>query len=371
MRTRGLDVRILVVSHETSRTGAPRIGVLVTRTLVGLGHHVRVVARARGPLLQEFAAETTTFVEPFDRVRRRLWATPGLSLLALVVDTALAAITIVRRRPDLVYVNSTAAAVYLRPALWLRRRVLLHVHESKDLASVFFGRARCEEVLPRCILVACSPSVRIELAELAGVDTDEVILLPSVPDETEVRTRGSVPPDHGYVAEQLVVGCCGTVESRKGADLWLDAARLVLRAARGLPVRFVWVGEVAQPELIQEAPGEVEFLGPSRNPYPHLRRFDVATLPSRDDPFPLVVLEAMALGTPVVAFSVGGVAEQIGDAGLLVPPQDVEKFAAAVVSLLESAAERRRLGAEAARRVESRFSTSAFRSRLEGIVEAL
>jgi glycosyltransferase involved in cell wall biosynthesis len=366
-----VHVRVLLVSHETSRTGAPRIGILAARTLVHLGHDVSVVARSPGPLLPEFAEEATTFVEPFGRVRRRLWATPGMSLLALVVDTFLAAITIARRRPDLVYVNSTAAAVYARPALWLRRRVLLHAHESKDVASVFVGRVRCQALLSRCILVACSPSVRIELADLAGVGGDDVVLLPSVPDETEVRTRAADPPDRDYAADQLVVGCCGTVESRKGADLWLESARLVLTAMPGAPVRFVWVGEVAQPELVQGAPGQVQFLGPSDNPYSHLRRFDVATLPSRDDPFPLVVLEAMALGTPVVAFSVGGVAEQVGDAGVLVPPQDVEGLATAVVKLLESPDERRRLGDEARRRVQSRFSTVTFRTQLEGVLEAM
>ena len=66
-------------------------------------------------------------------------------------------------------------------------------------------------------------------------------------------------------------------------------------------------------------PAVVEFVGPRANPYPHMRRFDVATLPSRDDPFPLVVLEAMLLGTPVVAFAVGSVADQIGSAGVIVP----------------------------------------------------
>jgi glycosyltransferase involved in cell wall biosynthesis len=341
----------------------------VTRTLVAAGHDVNVVARARGPLLAEFGKEATTVVEPFDRARRRLWTIPGLSLLALTVDTVLAAVTILRRRPDLVYVNSTSAAVYLRPALWLRRRVLLHAHESKSVASVFVGRARCRALLSGCLLVACSPSVKSELGELAAVSSDDVVLLASVPDETEVRARAAEDPDHSYAADDVVVGCCGTVESRKGADLWVRAARLVLEAPRQVPVRFVWVGEVSEPELVRGVPREVEFIGATDNPYPHLGRFDVATLPSRDDPFPLVVLEAMTLGTPVVAFAVGGVPEQIGDAGVLVPPQDVEQFACAVAGLIESAAERKRLGAKAESRVENGYSTTAFRTQLERVLE--
>ena len=83
-----------------------------------------------------------TSLEVLTRVRRRLWRTRGLSRVAWLVDTLLALATIARRRPDLVYVNSSAAAVYLRPARLLRRRTLLHVHESGSLTAEFLARAR-------------------------------------------------------------------------------------------------------------------------------------------------------------------------------------------------------------------------------------
>ena len=84
------------------------------------------------------------------------------------------------------------------------------------------------------------------------------------------------------------MGCCGTVEHRKGADLWVTIAREVRNAMPGQRVRFVWIGEIAHPVEADDMAG-VEFIGPRANPYAHIRRFDVATLPSRDDPFPLVI----------------------------------------------------------------------------------
>jgi glycosyltransferase involved in cell wall biosynthesis len=99
-----------------------------------------------------------------------------------------------------------------------------------------------------------------------------------------------------------------------------------------------------------------------------MRRFDVATLPSRDDPFPLVVLEAMLVGTPVVAFDVGGVAQQIGDTGITVPSGDVAGFAQQIVRLLNDDDTRHRLGAAAQARVNSLYSTRAFASALSGLV---
>ncbi len=116
-------------------------------------------------------------------------------------------------------------------------------------------------------------------------------------------------------------------------------------------------------------PRTVEFGGPSDNPYAHMRRFDVATLPSRDDPFPLVVLESMLVGTPVVAFDVGGVRQQIGDTGILVPPGDVAQFADALVTLLTDDSLRRRLGAAAQDRVKTVYSAQAFAINVSGLLD--
>ena len=361
-------MRVLLISHEASRTGAPRVAILVARSLVADGHTVHVVSRARGPLLAEFEAVAPTTLEPLNRVRRRLWSWRVTRTLAFLVDTALAAMTLLRRRADVVYVNSTSAAIYLRPARWLRRRVVLHVHESQEIASRFFESSRPPGNLEGIDIIACSPSVQDGMCALTGRSAKEVPLLPSVPDDAEVETRAREKPDRDYPSGELVVGCCGTVERRKGADLWVAAAREVRKALPEASIRFVWIGEIAQPVDLAGA-DDVEFIGPSSNPYAHMRHFDVATLPSRDDPFPLVVLEAMLLGRPVVAFSVGGVSRQIGDAGILVPPGDVSAFAQAIINLLGDDASRAELGAAARARVIDQFSSHAFAAGLAHVIE--
>jgi glycosyltransferase involved in cell wall biosynthesis len=360
-------VRVLLVTHEASRTGAPRVAVLVSRSLVKQGHSLEVISRTSGPLLSEFAAVAPTSIEFLNRIRRKLWSIRSLRLIAYLVDSMLATATLIRRRPDLVYVNSTAAAIYLRPARWLGRRVLLHVHESGPVAARFIDAARAPRQLNGITLIACSPSVQAELADLSEQHLDAVAMLPSVPDETEVLRLSAEPPDRDYSADELVVGCCATVEYRKGADLWVEIAREVRRALPKQRVRFVWIGEIAQPVLANDLAG-VEFNGPTANPYAHLRRFDVATLPSRDDPFPLVVLEAMLLGTPVVAFAVGGVPSQIGEAGILVSPGEVKAFASEIVNLLTDHEGRRRLGNAAEARVSRLYSTSGFTASLSSVL---
>ncbi len=360
-------MRILVVTHEASRTGAPRIALLVTRALVQGGHGVHVVSRRPGPLLEEFRAEAPTTLEPLLRVRRRLWLTRGLRWPARLIDELAAATTILRRRPSVVYINSTSAVAYLRPAQWLHRSVVLHAHESEELMRAFLDPWGAVELTRRTTLVACSPSVHTALSAIAGVSVADIALVPSVPDAHTVERLAELDPDHEYAAADLVVGCCGSVEPRKGADLWLAVADRVLYATPEASVRFVWVGELVEPPPGGATAHDV-FLGASANPYAHMRRFDVATLPSRDDPFPLVVLEAMLAGTPVVAFDVGGVAYQIGDTGVVVPAGDVEAFAQAVCELLANPDRRRLLGVRARERALTEFSVERFADQVRSVV---
>ncbi|WP_375422882.1 glycosyltransferase family 4 protein [uncultured Friedmanniella sp.] len=361
-------MRVLLVTHEASRSGAPRVALLVAKCLVEMGHVVEVISQTSGPMLADFEKVVPTSVQPFSRLRRRLWRTTGLRRVAWLVDTTLAMATLMRRRPELVYVNSTAASVYLTPARRLGCRTLLHAHESGPLVEEFLRKARVAPRLQGTTLVGCSPSVRSALAELSQRDEDDVAMLPSVPDDAEVERRSHETPDQPYGRDELVVGSCGSVEWRKGADLWVQVASLVQTARPDLPVRFVWIGD--QTEAL-DLPGQerpATFAGPSPNPYAHMRRFDIATLTSRDDPFPLVVLESMLVGVPVVAFDVGSVADQVGDAGVLVTPQDTQAFADAVVALLTDAAERSRLGRAGQERVRELYSTRAFAAGLHRVL---
>ena len=352
-------MRILLVTHEASRSGAPRVALLVAGSLVEQGHSVEVVSRAPGPLLPEFAAVAATSIEFLHRVRRKLWRTWAIRGLAYLVDTVLAAVTLIRRWPDLVYVNSTSAAIYLRPARWLGRRVVLHVHESGALAAGFLDAARAPRRLKGITLVACSPSVHTELLTLTDQQAENIAMLPSVPDDSTVLRRSVEAPDRPYSRTNWWWDAAGPSSIAKARiSGWQSPAR----SAKRCPISHCGLfgserslsrcGRMTQPEW--------SLYGPTANPYAHMRRFDVATLPSRDDPFPLVVLEAMLLGTPVVAFAVGGVARQIGDASVVVPPGDVAAFAREVVNLLTDEDARRHLGALAQARVSGLYSTRVF-----------
>jgi glycosyltransferase involved in cell wall biosynthesis len=164
-----------------------------------------------------------------------------------------------------------------------------------------------------------------------------------------------------------------TLAPRKGQDVLLDA---VERGAFGATPIHVWLtGEGSDRRAIEarirRAPlrGRIHLLGARRDIFRIMRRADVVALPSRFEGHPLALLEAMALGRPVLATRVGGVPEIVehGRTGLLVPPDDPVALAAALGTLQREPALRARLGAAASARVRASFDVRETVTALESL----
>ena len=117
----------------------------------------------------------------------------------------------------------------------------------------------------------------------------------------------------------------------------------------------------------------VHFLGYRADPDALLDQADIFALPSWIEGLPLVVLEAMVHAKPVVATPVGGTAELVEDGvtGVLVPPRDPERLAAAIRTLVEDPERARALGAAGRERVEREFSEDAMTRRVLEVYDAV
>ena len=100
---------------------------------------------------------------------------------------------------------------------------------------------------------------------------------------------------------------------------------------------------------------------------------DIFAMPSFEEPFGMVYLEAMAMERPVVALDNGGAKEVIdnGGSGLLSAPGDVDALAGNLVTLLRSPSLRQRMGEHGRRRVKERFSAEGMARNAEGVYEQL
>jgi glycosyltransferase involved in cell wall biosynthesis len=162
------------------------------------------------------------------------------------------------------------------------------------------------------------------------------------------------------------------VSKRKGSDVFVAAARLVMRDEPA--VEFRMVGPLANgPErewaraLVESASSAGVVHARADDPFAELAAWDVFVLPSRQDPFPLAVLEAMASGLPVVASAIDGIVEQvIPGAGILLEPDDPTAFADAISRLMQAPERRAQMGSTARRHVTDNLTVERQADGLEG-----
>lgn len=193
------------------------------------------------------------------------------------------------------------------------------------------------------------------------------------PDAAErLVARGSIGVDPGVP----VVGYVGSLFREKGVQ---DAIAAWRRVADAVPAaRFVIAGDgpadfVRQLQTAVAAhasPDRVRWLG-RRSDIPRvMSAIDVLVLPSHDEAAPIVALEALAAGVPVVATRVGGTPEYVadGETGVLVPSGDRKALSDALILLLSDDGLRAQYGRRARLHVVERFSLARQAARVEAVL---
>jgi glycosyltransferase involved in cell wall biosynthesis len=178
---------------------------------------------------------------------------------------------------------------------------------------------------------------------------------------------------HGIPYDSLVIGCVARLTRVKRHDVLLESFAIAARQSSRVVLVLVGDGDM-RPSLEQRADAlgireRVIFTGTLPNsPLPQ-QFFDVCVLTSENEGFPNSVVEASACGVPLVSTLVGGVTDILieGETGIGVGVADVEGTANALLTLLNDAGLRQRMGDAGRALVTARFSESAAIDRLLGI----
>jgi glycosyltransferase involved in cell wall biosynthesis len=266
-----------------------------------------------------------------------------------------------RHRPDVIYSSQQRWDSHLASLLSRTLGVphVIHLHYT-------IGPWLGTEVLRRLKTVAgviCVSDYIRKQAIASGVAQERIEVLPNTMRPLPPAAPGSrdaLRSELGIAESALVFAFVARLVPGKGH---VDTLHAFSRVARDIPTaRLLVVGDGplagALEALVRELSLEerVHLLGHRRNVPALLAASDAFVHPSREEPFGLSILEAMAAGLPPIAYREAGPAEVIGEGGLLVDPGDVTALAGAMSLLARDPELRRRLGSISLEDVKARFS---------------
>ncbi len=266
---------------------------------------------------------------------------------------------------------------------------IIHAHVSRDyLIAAIACAKKCRLVLTRHLLlpmrrstfhrmcfrkvdrfIAVSQGIKEALLKHDGVDPSRIVVIPngvsvehflSPTVMDELRERLGIPPG------AKVVGIVGQISPHKGHEDFVDAAASL--SMRYPKIIFLVVGkESGDGSFLRKLESKINqkgleekffFTGFLENVSSAMGLMDVLAAPSWEEPFGLVILEAMVTGVPVVATDIGGPREILenGISGILVSPRAPRELAEAIASILERPDLSARLSRNGRERVEKHYN---------------
>jgi glycosyltransferase involved in cell wall biosynthesis len=360
----GQPLNILFVSHDAYANGAQILLLVLARWLKENGLvDPRFILAGPGNLTEEFIR-----LGPVLRLEADLQTTAASETTARLLQSFCG------DDVSAVYLNSAASGHVIELTRHMKVPQIAHVHELQKSIDRWVGVAKMSALREYAhLFIAASGPVADNLHENHLIPREKLKIVHAfigcsgvrpltVAEKRSCKSALGLNPD-----AKLVLGC-GTTDWRKGPDLFVQVAEAARMNYSG-PVEFMWVGGETQAgeidELEQAAASrgvgeQIRFIREVSTPFPFMLAADVFLLPSREDPFPLVCLEAADCGVPIICFAdAGGMPHFVGSTcGTVVPYLDVRAMADELSSFLSDEEKTRRRGEQGREKVRTQFDVS-------------
>lgn len=370
-----MEKKILFISQSAGRTGAP---LMLLNLLNWLKYNSKlsfeVLLLDDGPLRPEFASLAPVHLFPKASNAKKGIAVRMARRLGLDDDktnryAALIA-QLLKNKIGLIYSNTIVNGKALEILAPLGCPVITHVHEL-DYWIEQAGEENLQQVRRQTSrYIAASEAVKTNLVNKYAISSDKIdvvhsfIPVPKVKlDPFRIKQQLGIPED------SFIVLGSGYETWRKGKDIFVLLAAQINKNLLKLPAHFIWVGGWQRKEDRRNIchdikhlglKDRVHFIGEVTNPLDYFAAGDVFAMVSREDPFPLVCLEAASLKKPILCFAdAGGMPEFVeDDTGFIVPYLDVLAMAKKTIDLMNDEKLRKLCGDKAAQKVRERHDIS-------------
>lgn len=324
------DQKILFISHDASMTGAP---IFLLNLIKWIKENTeisyRILLRNGGDLTDEFFKLGETYLLNSNQFDPKI--IEGISL---------------------VYSNTITNSKFIEENGLSVFPIITHVHELDTVIKLFIKDELKELKKQTDYFIACSASVKENLINNHFVEEEKIHLVYEAIPTNELLSKiksyskSEVKKQIGIKENDFVIVGGGTATERKGIDIFLQvAADFKENYSKKINCKFIWVGKLPDDERrlwyeydkkVLGVDDIVAFTDQVTNPEIFLFISDIFCLTSREDPFPLIMIEAALLGKPVIGFEKsGGVVEFCEKGtGFVVPYLDSSEMSKKIYELL-------------------------------------
>ena len=363
--------KILFVSHDANRAGAQLFLLNVMQYLAKQGQEMHLLLLGGGVLEKDFQAicEVSFFptkAESSNNILKKFIKNADNEYNKQIESLGK---NLQSQHFSKVYLNTIATAwVTNFIKQYTQANIITHIHELEFSLLMYSSLENRQKMFQNSAkIIACSNAVGENLIKKHQVPSNKVVTIhsfvenDSVLEKAKNSSKEAIKQKYNLPLNTILVGACGNAEWRKGLDLFVMMAKKVSDIS-DKSVHFVWIGVKPEGDFYEKVQYEIERLGnesklhlipPTPDAVEIVNALDIFTLTSREDPFPLVMLEAALCQKPIVGFDkTGGCSEFVeADAGFVVPYIDIETMATKISELIDNESLRISLGKKAQEKV--------------------
>jgi glycosyltransferase involved in cell wall biosynthesis len=377
---------ILFIGHDAKRAGAQLILLHILQELKTRGIATHTLLAEGGPLEAQYRQASSLTILPvqsnvvfnskIDRILSFFGVLSYFQSRAAIRQELQFITEIKNKNIGLIFGNTIAIGSAYRAVQFLNVPFVLFVHELAMSVKMYSRPEEMANLLSNTShLITPSKAVSKYFLETFNFDanrnsTFKIVNIASMLAGIEKGLQVNVRQKLGLSPDAVLIGSCGNAEWRKGNDVFMAVAQNVINRYPNRPVYFIWVGIYNESELhyIQRSDAQkmrlserIIHIDPTPDVFQYVSQLDVFGLFSREDPYPLVVLEAALAQKPIVCFEAAGGAPEFveTDCGFVVPYLDVVTMADKISYLIDNPTIINQLGQAAKQKVLTRHPTAS------------
>lgn len=350
---------ILIIGHEASLTGAPKFLLGFCRWLKNeKNEKIIFLLKEGGPLLDSYREVALTYVCYRSISNKNLITTIWNRILNLL-KIRFIVFFLRREKIKLILSNTLLNGDILEKLRSLNVPIITRVPELEYVIRNYWQYNLIQRTLRYSNhFIAVSQAVKDNLIKNHNIPTDKIDLCYGFVSQLHVNNNShseNIRKKMDIPDRALLIGACGNPEWRKGPDLFIEVARKIIIDKKIDNVYFIWIGGNIKSVHYLEVKYELEKLsiydkvyitGEVENPSEYYKCLDIFLMTSREDPFPLVNIEAAFFGLPIICFDKSGGSPEFvtEDIGFVVDYGDTNAMAERLIQLIENKELRKKLG---------------------------